>query len=437
VSRPGAAVVLGGRANALSAVRSLGQRSIEVTVLDHGSEAWVAGKSKHCARYVAGPAGAPTSQWWLSWLEEHGRDQFLLPCNDIALELIAENYDLLARRGLRPVLLDPAATLTALDKEATYARAREHGALVPATHELHEPSDIESALEVLGLPCAIKPLSTHRFWAALASGPPELDEWRRHAKGAVFHDAGTLRAAAGRLVGAGVPALATEIVSGPDSNFCSYYTFIDHRGEPRLHFTKRKPRQYPIHFGDGTFHETRWQADVAAAGLAVLRAIGAKGICNVELKRRQHDGALVLIECNLRLTASDVLERRAGLDLAWIAYQAAHGLAEPVPASFDDGLHQWVPRADWRAYRSYRRAGELTTGEWLRSIAHSQVFPIFDHRDLGPTGALALRRARSASRRLGNRALLRRGGDRAAERPPARTPPVGALGSDNAGQASR
>ncbi len=425
------AVVLGGRVNALSAVRSLGRRGVDVTVLDHGDEAWLAGRSRHSSRYLEGPSGVATSEWWLRWLEEHAAGQVLVPCNDIALELIASNYSALVERGLVPIRLDPAATLTALDKEATYTRVGSAGLSVPLTCELHDPPDIERALDLLGLPCAIKPLSTHRFWAALARAPAELGEWKRHAKGAVFHDTATLRAVAGRLVRAAVPALATEIVPGPDSAFCSYYTFIDERGEPRVHFTKSKLRQYPIHFGDGTFHETKWQPDVAAAGLAVLRAIGAEGICNVEFKRRHGGDELVLIECNLRLTASDVLERRAGLDLAWIAYQAARGIHEPVPTRFEDGLHQWVPRSDWRAYRSYRQADELTTSQWLRSLARPQVLPVFDARDLAPTGALMLRRTRNTPGRVLRRLGFSQGGGRAGARPPARTRPAAVPGSDS------
>ncbi len=431
------AVILGGRVNALSAVRSLGRRAVDVTVLDHGNEAWLAGRSKHCARYVEGPAGVPTSKWWLRWLEEHAHGQVLIPCNDIALELIASNYSALGGRGLVPILLDSDASLTALDKEATYARARAVGLPVPSTCELHEPGDIQRAFELLGLPCAIKPLSSHRFWEALEKAPTELSEWKRHAKGAVFHDATTLRAVAGRLVSAGVPALATEIVPGPDSGFCSYYTYVDEYGEPRVHFTKCKPRQYPIHFGDGTFHETKWQPDVVAAGLAVLQAIGAKGICNVEFKRRHGGEELVLIECNLRLTASDVLERRAGLDLAWIAYQAARGIDEPVPASFVDGLYQWVPRADWRAYRSYREARELTTGKWLRSLAHRHALPVFDARDPAPTGALILRRTRNTPKRVVRKLGLRQGGGRAEALPPAHSHPTDAPGSDSEAPVSR
>jgi hypothetical protein len=53
----------------------------------------------------------------------------------------------------------------------------------------------------------------------------------------------------------------------------------------------------------------------------------------------------------------------------------------------------WYPVDDIRAFREYRRQGELTTAAWLRTLAHRQVPLIFSWRD--PKPSLHIWRART------------------------------------------
>jgi D-aspartate ligase len=87
------------------------------------------------------------------------------------------------------------------------------------------------------------------------------------------------------ILDAGHPMLVTEYVPGPDDQYRSYYTYLDHEGEPLVHFTKRKLRQYPTHFGLGSYHLTEWNPEVAELGLRFARGAGLRGLVNVEFKR--------------------------------------------------------------------------------------------------------------------------------------------------------
>ncbi len=392
------AVLLGGRANALSAARSLGKRGIPVTVLDDHGEAALVARSKYCVHYIDSPSGGAPGVSWLEWLQLYGRGSIVLPCSDVALDFCARWYADLVAAGIRPIEADYEGTLLSLNKLRAYEHVRNADIRAPITVRLASRDDIEEVLTEVGVPCGIKPVTPHQFWEAVARQPAEFERWRTHPKGTVISDIASLRAIAGPLVDAGIEVLATEVVRGPDNGFCSYYTYLDGDGAPLLHFTKRKPRQYPIHFGEGTFHETRWQPDVADLGLRVCRALGVRGICNVEFKRELGSGALVFIECNGRLTASDALERRAGLDLAWIAYGRAVGILDPVPTSFTYGMRMWLPKNDWHAFVDYRREGELSAREWVSSLAHPQTFPVFDAADLGPSLAMVRQRGRRLGR---------------------------------------
>ena len=400
---PAPVYLLGGRLNTLSAARSLGGRKVEVTVLDDRGEGSLVARSRHCRHYLDTPPGATTPSWWLDVLCSQGRDAVVFPCSDTGLEFLARNRRELERAGCLPIEVDGDALLLALDKEATYARARASGVPAPSTVRVGTPEDLESAVASLRFPFAVKPTSAHRFWEALRGDPELLDAWLAHPKGVVVEDERSFRALVQPLGGLGIEVLATEVVVGPDSEYSSYYTYLDPDGVPLIHFTKRKTRQYPIHFGQGTFHVTAWMPDVAELGLRLCQALGLRGICNVEFKRDIRNGELRLIECNARLTASDALERRAGLDLPWIAYSRAIGNPVTVTTSLRYGDHQWLPLVDLKAYRAYRRSGELSTAAWLVSLAHRQTFTVFDPSDPGPSYSMAVKRMRSIPRRLVSR----------------------------------
>src|SRR5207245_547909 len=134
----------------------------------------------------------------------------------------------------------------------------------------------------------------------------------------------------------------------------------DVEGQPLVHFTKRKLRQYPVTFGWGCFHETAWEPEAAELGLRFFQGIGLRGLGNVEFKRDVRDGRLKLIECNPRLTAANELVRLAGHDFARLAYERAAGRDGPTMGSFREGLYFWYPFMDTRACLSLRRQRKLT-----------------------------------------------------------------------------
>jgi predicted ATP-grasp superfamily ATP-dependent carboligase len=202
----------------------------------------------------------------------------------------------------------------------------------------------------------------------------------------------------GPIVGIGLPILVTEFISGPDDRFCSYYSYLDENGLPLFHFTKRKLRQFPPRFGTGTYHVTEWQPEVAEVGLRFFQGVGLRGLGNVEFKRDERDGQLKLIECNARFTMATAQVRRAGIDLALVAYARLTGQALPRMDTFRDGVRLWYPGLDLRAMRQYRAAGDLTTAQWVRSLAHRQHLPVFDVGDPLPYLAAVRGRFRRARR---------------------------------------
>ncbi len=366
------AVILGGLGGALSIARSLSRHGVRVCVLAEGDSPVRA--SRHCDEFVdLGESGGEVQDRWLDWLDRGPRGAVVLPAGDDGVELIARDRHRLLERDYIPVEADDDVQLAMLDKHETHRLALGAGVASPEILAVSSPEDVATVAERVGFPCALKPLHSHRFG--------------RHfdAKVFVVEDERELAAAIDRTSALGLEMLATGIVPGGDDRYCAYYTYLDDRGEPLFHFTKRKLRQQPIHFGLGTYFVTEWLPEVAEEGLRFCQDIGLRGLANVEFKRDPRDGELKLIEVNHRFTAVNEIVRVAGIDIATMVYD--HLVGRPVERMppYRSGVRLWAPIEDLRAAREYRREGELSRLAWARSLLHRKHHYFFDWRDPGPT----------------------------------------------------
>lgn len=382
------AVILGGAYNAVSVARSLSRAGVEVFALGTGMSS--VRRSRHCARFADLGAGADVQARWLDWLQRDPLGAVLLPCDDDGLELIARNRGALVESGYLPFEVDGEVALAMLDKDHTYEIARRIGVAAPKTLTVRGEDDLETAIDTIDYPCALKPVHSHRF----------AYRYGRSLKAIRVENRDQLVAEFGRLIPLGIEMLVTEIVAGPEDSFYGYYSYLDDGGEPLFHLTKRKLRQCPPVFGVGSYHVTGWDPEVAEVGLRFLQGAGVRGLANVELKRDAHDGQLKLIECNHRFTAINELLRIAGADLALFAYRRTAGRESPPIRSMREGVRLWLPLKDARSARRMRRSGELTFPAWIRSIAHRQHTPLFEWRDPGPSVASTIGQAKRLYARL-------------------------------------
>jgi D-aspartate ligase len=368
------AVVIGGNANAVSVARSLGRRGVDVTVYGdrHGHVRY----SRFCAEYVDVGGGPGVADRWLGHLLDRPLEAVLLPCDDEALTLIAQNRESLTRAGYQPFEADDDVVLRMLDKARTYELAAAAGIPVPMTIPLVDADAVERAIDEIGAPCALKPVSSHAFARIY-----------RNRKAFVVDSASELRRRWAEASERGLAMVATEIIPGPDDRLCSYYAYIDETGRTLVGLTKRKVRQYPSGFGLGSFEVTDHAPDVREAGARFFAAAGIRGLANVEFKRDARDGTLRLIECNHRFTASNELVRVAGIDLAWLAYARLSGAPLPPLDRYRDGVTLWNPLRDLRGIAIATRRGEARVADWLPGLVRRHVLPVFQWDDPAPTVA--------------------------------------------------
>jgi predicted ATP-grasp superfamily ATP-dependent carboligase len=375
------AILLGGSFNAVSVARSLAAAGVPVDAV--GDVRSPVRRSRACRRFAdLGPEGDVQARW-LDWLLHDGaRGAVVLPCDDDGVELIGRHRSALTDRGYVAFDADDRVMLDMLDKARTYELARGLHIATPRTVAVHTAADVERCASLFAYPCALKPVHAHRFQRRSGMG----------VKAIVVRDEAELRDQFRRLAPLGVELLVTEIVPGDDDQLLGYHAYVDQHGDPLLQVTKRKLRQYPVGFGTGCYHVTESLPRVAELGLAFLRGIGARGLANVEFKRDARDGALKLIECNHRFTATNEHIRVAGIDLALFTYNRLLGRATPPVATMRTGVRLWCPVRDVRAGLELGRAGRLSARRWARSIMHRQHLPVFRWSDPGPTLAQLERR---------------------------------------------
>jgi predicted ATP-grasp superfamily ATP-dependent carboligase len=354
----------------------------------HDPQRW----SRAVSRFVDVGSKHGVEDRYMEWLSGGPRGAVVIPCYDDGQDMVARNRAQLESWGYRTLEGHDELNRAMLDKRRSLELCRRAGVPAPKALAVRTGDDARRAAAELPLPLALKPIQSHLF--AREFGETKL---------LVARDPGELERLLARTLELGIDMLATELIPGWDDQIVTYYTYLDDHGQPLYHFTKRKLRQWPVHFGLACYQVTTWDPALAEVGLRFCQGVGLRGICTVEFKRDPRDGRFKFIECNPRLTGSNELVRHAGIEIAQIAYLRAIGRRPAPVAGYRTGVHEWHAPEDLKALRAYRRAGELTTGAWARSLMRRQRFPMLSPRDPLPTLATAAVRARNLLRRLRDR----------------------------------
>jgi predicted ATP-grasp superfamily ATP-dependent carboligase len=366
-------ILFGGSEGIVSVARSLSARFIPVYVLN---KRWAEiGYSRYTKRILL-PKSPTYPQSALEFLmgsaSDHLRGSVLLAGLDEELKIVAEHRKILAKK-FRLDLSNPAAQLLMLDKLATYEAACEAGVTTPKFWKIESERDIHRLRDSFVYPLIIKPKLSHPFQAKFAAKFITVRSYQQLLDG--YHI----------INSEDIKTLLVEKIPGPDSNLCSYYTYLDEDGKALFDFTKRIIRRYPKNMGIASYHITDRVAHVRELSLRLLRHVGLRGLANVEFKFDERDRQLKLIECNSRFTAANGLLKRAGYDLGNFVYNRIVGIPQPMLTDFHIGLRLWDPQRDFLAFMELRKRGEITAMQWLRSIMHKKYLPLFSWRDPGPS----------------------------------------------------
>ena len=160
-------LILGGQANAIAIVRSLGRMGIAVHVAARTD--CLAFLSRYCGDRYAYPEDQDPVEYWRKLLLNGPpgplRGSVLFACSDEAIVFIADHLDALRERFLLPEFM-PDLQRAMLDKRQTLALARRVGVPAPRFWDLGGTSDLEAIRHEITFPVMIKPVHSHLFQRA-------------------------------------------------------------------------------------------------------------------------------------------------------------------------------------------------------------------------------------------------------------------------------
>jgi predicted ATP-grasp superfamily ATP-dependent carboligase len=380
------AIVLCAAFSGLAIARSLGRRGVPVFAVD--SRCWEVGMHSRYARPLTLPDPSANPETWVGFLLAAGRRfecrPVLFAAGDPHLTLLSCGRDALGefyefcipRRDVLELLLD---------KRRQYRYLLDHGVDLPQSRMPESPAQaVEDAREI-GFPCLAKPAVSHR-WVA-ASG----------AKLVVVSDPDQAGECYRAMTAAGSGFLLQQLIGGGDDQLYGALCYFDRQGSPLATATKRKLKQYPERFGNGSVQISVHQPDLADHAQQVLRQLGYVGFGSVEYKLDPRDRKMKLIEINPRPVSGLQIAIDSGTDLPWLAYEDLTGVAhDPLPSPRAGVL---FVNESWELQRVWRTA-PYSPVEWMRfavSVARARSLATLSLRDPGP--ALSLVRRALANRR--------------------------------------
>lgn len=358
---PPAALVMNTHITALAVARSLGRAGVPVLGLDD-ERGGLGQHSRHLSGLglVPGPTvedGQALADHLASLGPSFGERPVLIPTNDDWVLALARH-----REQLEPHYRYTFAALDvvqrALGKTALYRACEGLGIAVPRSWYLDELTP-EQVAEVVPYPCVLKPDDSRGFYTAF------------RAKVFVVQDREELQERCAQAAAHGLSLVAQEWVETRPGGFWSVASYLSPDGTPRGVFTGRKLEQWPPDFGTSCLADSRWDGDIADAGIRVLQALGYSGISEIEFVEDAATGRRLLLDVNTRAWKWVGLPVAAGVDLPLLAYRDAIG--EP----YDSGPQRDGVR--WTFLRDYLplvRAGaatvpeeQVTKDEWTALLA--------------------------------------------------------------------
>jgi D-aspartate ligase len=396
----------------LNLVRSLGEAGVPVIVVAEDDQA-PALRSRHCrqSRIVPGYTTRPRAlvEALRSLRQALGEAPVVFASADPDLRVLVEQAD--ALHGLvHNTVQTPALCAALSDKDAFDDLARRHGLPVPARHKLSAQAspadDARAALRTLGLPVVLKPAQPDAWSQA------DLPAAFRHVKALVIHDSETLLQRLRELGPVRQRTIAQACIVGDDPRHLDVHAYIDRYGRPVASFCGRKWRVWPPHAGSGCHVESVHQPELVDQALAMLQAIGYRGMANINYKQDARTGRYLLLEINPRVSQWHILTTRCGANLPHLAYLDALGALNPhaLPLAIlpppRTGLRYVNGRVDWHAAGIYRAEGALSWGAYLASLLPpGVVYQSWQPGDLGPAlfdvGQRLGQRAQGLRRALG------------------------------------
>jgi predicted ATP-grasp superfamily ATP-dependent carboligase len=341
----------------LAAVRSLGKRGIEVTVLSHLSVS-ISFYSKYCRHRVIAPDPEKDprfADFLLDYVKKNHVD-VLLPISFAAVIQVSRIRQELEKYVKIP-LADDAALDIAGSKDRTIQYAEKIGIRIPKTWYPRTEAEVESIANEVSYPAVIKGSEESGF-VRYANSPNELSQKYRFI--------------------ARYSPVIQEYITGEGYGFFALYN----HGTARAIFMHKRIREYPVTGGPSAVAESIYDPALRDAGLRILDNLQWHGVAMVEFKKDAKTGDFVLMEINPKFWGSLGLSIAAGVDFPYLACRMAiDGDIEPV-FHYETGVkYRWLFPADLFNVMTNPR----TLPQFIRDFGDRTIQYDIDMHDPKPT----------------------------------------------------
>jgi D-aspartate ligase len=364
----------------LGIARSLGRRGIPVVALDPDPRQ-LGMSSRYCCALQC-PDQKKAEQDYLNFLLELGRllgrRAVFFPTGDNTVLFYARYREVL-EPYYRCVMPDTELMQALVSKDGYDRLCSLHGILAPQTFFPVNRAEVEARLDQLIVPAVIKPTHSHDW-----KTPDMVAVVGPGTKALRVNDAVQLLDMYDRVARVNPSLVIQELIPGPDSALYYCCGYIDQKARPLAAFVGQKLRCEPIHLGSASFAISVHHQEIIDTSLRFLKAIGYRGLSGIEYKLDDRDGRFKAIEFNARFGLWDILAKRCGMDIPYIAYLDAIDQEVERCPGYRAGVKWVAMELDYRAFRQYHREGTLSFFEWLRSLAGEKLWAVADWGDPRP-----------------------------------------------------
>ncbi|MGC9435721.1 MAG: ATP-grasp domain-containing protein [Methanomicrobiales archaeon] len=290
----------------LAAVRSLGKKGMDVTVLsDHRLS--VSFYSKYCSHRIIAPNPEYSGDFssTVRDLVKKGNYDVLLPISYAAVDQISNIQDVI-RSDVRVPLPDRSSVEIAGNKDKTMQLAESIDVPIPKTYYPETESDIAEIADLIIYPAVVKGTRENGNVGYANSSKELVEQYKKISE---------------------YSPVVQEYITGEGYGFFALYN----HGEARAIFMHRRLREYPVTGGPSALAESVYDPTLMEQGLKLLDSLNWHGVAMVEFKKDEKTGNFVLMEINPKFWGSLELAIASGVDFPYLTCKmACDGDIEPV-----------------------------------------------------------------------------------------------------------
>ncbi len=314
---------------------------------------------------------------FINLLEEIGpylkQKAVLFPCSDMSVFEISRHRERLA--PWYHISLPAHSTVEMLmNKFQFYSFCQKEGFPIPGTHFLKSRADAEKAANSLNFPCMVKPPLKTPLWEKNAEKVYKVETPEEFLKlyDHVHQWADIL--------------MIQEWIAGGDDTLFSLNCYFDKDSRPLATFIARKIRQWPIETGVSALGEECRNDVVLEESVRFFEFVKYRGLGYMEMKKDARSGNHYMIEPNIgRPTGRSAISEAGGVELLYTKY--CEVLGRPLPENRTQTYKgaKWIYlRRDLQAAMAYWKRGDLSFGQWLKTMRGKKHYALFSLTDPVP-----------------------------------------------------